>query len=94
VSTVKLTIPSTFKVAVGNHGNCPVRGIEIRLTEGGSKTQVTKVKSLLPSESVERSFPATGNPGEVKVDVSVPTVGGETNADNNHYTYHVVFQSA
>jgi hypothetical protein len=94
VTTVKLTIPSTFKVTVGNHGNCPVRGIEIRLTEGGSKTQVTKVKSLLPSESVDRSFPATGNPGEVKVDVSVPTVGGETNADNNHYTYHVVFQSA
>jgi hypothetical protein len=94
VTTVKLTIPSTFKVTVGNHGNCPVRGIEIRLTEGGSKTQVTKVKSLLPSESVERSFPATGNPGEVKVDVSVPTVGGESNADNNHYTYHVVFQSA
>jgi hypothetical protein len=94
VTTVKLTIPSTFKVTVGNHGNCPVRGIEIRLTEGGEKTQVVKVKSLLPSESVEKIFPATGNPGEVKVDVSVPTVGGETNADNNHYTYHVIFQSA
>jgi Tfp pilus assembly protein PilP len=94
VTTVKLTIPSTFKVTVGNHGNCPVRGIEIRLTEGGSKTQVEKVKSLLPSESVDKSFPATGNPGEVKVDVTVPTVGGESNADNNHYTYHVVFQSA
>jgi hypothetical protein len=94
VTTVKLTIPSTFKVTVGNHGNCPVRGIEIRLTEGGSKTQVVKIKSLLPSESVEKSFPATGNPGEVKVDVAVPTVGGETNADNNHYTYHVIFQSA
>jgi Tfp pilus assembly protein PilP len=93
VTTVKLTIPSTFKVTVGNGGNCPVRGIEIRLTEGGSKTQVAKVKSLLPSETVEKSFPATGNPGEVKVDVTVPTVGGETNADNNHYTYHVVFQS-
>ena len=85
---------STFKVTVGNHGNCPVRGIEIRLTEGGSKTQVVKIKSLLPRESVEKSFPATGNPGEVKVDVAVPTVGGETNADNNHYTYHVIFQSA
>jgi len=43
---------------------------------------------------VEKTFPATGNPGEVKVDVSVPTVAGETNADNNHYTYHVIFQSA
>jgi Tfp pilus assembly protein PilP len=94
VTTVKLAIPLSFKVTVGNHGNCPVRGIEIRLTEGGSKTQVMKVKSLLPSETVERVFPATGNPGEVKVDVSVPTVGGETNADNNHYTYHVIFQSA
>ena len=94
VTTVKLAIPLSFKVTVGNHGNCPVRGIEIRLTEGGEKTQVMKVKSLLPSETVERVFPATGNPGEVKVDVSVPTVGGETNADNNHYTYHVIFQSA
>jgi Tfp pilus assembly protein PilP len=94
VTTVKLVIPLSFKVAVGNHGNCPVRGIEIRLTEGGSKTQVVKVKSLLPSETVEKTFPATGNPGEVKVDVSVPTVAGETNADNNHYTYHVIFQSA
>jgi Tfp pilus assembly protein PilP len=94
VTTVKLTIPSTFKVTVGNHGNCPVRGISIHLTEGNSKTQNIPVKSLLPSETVERSFPATGNPGEVKVDVSVPTVAGETNADNNHYTYHVVFQSA
>jgi hypothetical protein len=94
VTTVKLTIPSTFKVEVGNGGTCPVRGIEIRLTEGGEKPQVSKVKSLQPSETVERSFPATGNPGEVKVDVSVPPVAGETNADNNHYTYHVVFQSA
>lgn len=93
VTTVKLTIPSTFKVTVGNHGNCPVRGISIHLTEGNEKTQTSAVKSLQPSESVERSFPATGNPGEVKVDVSVPTVAGETNADNNHYTYHVVFQS-
>jgi Tfp pilus assembly protein PilP len=94
VTTVKLTIPSTFKVTVGNHGNCPVRGISIHLTEGNSKTQQIAVKSLQPSETVEKSFPATGNPGEVKVDVSVPTVAGESNADNNHYTYHVVFQSA
>jgi hypothetical protein len=94
VTTVKLTIPSTFKVTVGNHGNCPVRGISIHLTEGNEKTQSIAVKSLLPSETVEKSFPATGNPGEVKVDVAVPTVGGETNADNNHYIYHVIFQSA
>ena len=94
VTTVKLTIPSTFKVTVGNHGNCPVRGIEIRLTEGNQRTQVIKVKSLLASETVEKSFPATGNPGEVKVDVTVPPVAGETRTDNNHYVYHVVFQSA
>ncbi|HET6174859.1 MAG TPA: hypothetical protein VFD90_19815 [Gaiellales bacterium] len=94
VTTVKLTIPSTFKVTVGNHGNCPVRGIEIRLTEGNEKTQIVPVKSLLPSETVEKSFPATGNPGEVKVDVSVPPVAGESKTDNNHYTYHVIFQSA
>ncbi len=71
-----------------------MRGISIHLTEGNSKTQQIAVKSLQPSETVEKSFPATGNPGEVKVDVSVPTVAGESNADNNHYTYHVVFQSA
>lgn len=94
VTTVKLAIPLSFKVTVGNHGNCPVRGISIHLTEGGSKTQIVPVKSLLPSETVSKTFPATGNPGEVKVDVSVPTVSGESNADNNHYTYHVVFQSA
>ena len=34
VTTVKLKIPSTFAVTVANHGNCPVRGIEIHLIEG------------------------------------------------------------
>ena len=38
-------IPSTFKVTVGNHGNCPVRGIEIHLTEGNEKTQQNKRSS-------------------------------------------------
>jgi hypothetical protein len=93
VTTVKIKIPSTFVVKVGNHGSCPVRGISIHLSEGNEKTQQVAVKSLQPSETIERSFPAIGNPGEAKVDVSVPPVAGETNTDNNHYTYHVVFQS-
>jgi hypothetical protein len=93
VTTVKLNIPSTFVVTVGNHGSCPVRGIEVHLTEGNERTQNKPVKSLLPGETVKVPFPATGNPGEAKVDVVVPTVAGETSADNNHYTYHVAFQS-
>ena len=70
-----------------------MRGIEIHLTEGNARTQNVKVKSLLPNETVTRTFPATGNPGEVKIDVAVPTVAGEKNSTNNHYTYHVAFQS-
>ena len=93
VTTVKLRIPSTFIVTVGNHGSCPVRGIEVHLTEGNERTQNKPVKSLLPSETVSVPFPATGNPGEVKIDVVVPTVAGEKSADNNHYTYHVAFQA-
>jgi outer membrane murein-binding lipoprotein Lpp len=93
VTTVKLKIPSTFAVTVANHGNCPVRGIEIHLTEGNSPTQNVPVKSLQPNETVTKTFAATGNPGEVKIDVAVPTVAGESNATNNHYTYHVAFQS-
>jgi outer membrane murein-binding lipoprotein Lpp len=93
VTTVKLKIPSTFAVTVANHGSCPVRGIEIHLTEGNSRTQNVQVKSLLPNETVTKTFAATGNPGEVKIDVAVPTVTGETNSNNNHYTYHVAFQS-
>ena len=77
VTTVKLRIPSTFIVTVGNHGSCPVRGIEVHLTEGNERTQNKPVKSLLPSETVSVPFPATGNPGEVKIDVVVPTVAGE-----------------
>jgi outer membrane murein-binding lipoprotein Lpp len=93
VTTVKLKIPSIFTVTVVNGGSCPVRGIEVHLTEGNAKTLNKPVKQLLPNESVTRTFDATGNPGEVKVDVSVPTVTGETNSTNNHYTYHVAFQS-
>jgi hypothetical protein len=93
VTPVKLTIPSTFTVTVANHGSCPVRGIEVHLTEGNAKTLNKQIKSLLPNETVERTFVATGNPGEVKIDVSVPTVTGETNSTNNHYTYFVAFQS-
>jgi hypothetical protein len=93
VTPVKLTIPSTFTVTVANHGSCPVRGIEVHLTEGNNKTLEKQIKSLLPNETVERSFVATGNPGEVKLDVAVPTVTGETNSTNNHYTYFVAFQS-
>jgi hypothetical protein len=93
VTTVKLKIPSTFTVTVANGGQCPVRGISVHLTEGNEKTQNVPVKSLLPSESVTKSFPATGNPGEAKIDVAVPTVVGESNSNNNHFTYHVVFQS-
>jgi hypothetical protein len=80
-------------VTVGNHGSCPVRGISVHLTEGNSKTLNKAVKSLLPNESVTKTFAATGNPGEVKVDVGVPTVTGEKNSANNHYTYHVAFQA-
>ena len=93
VTTVKLTIPSTFTVTVANHGSCPVRGISVHLTEGNEKTLNKAVKSLLPGETVTRSFDATGNPGEVKVDVAVSPVTGETNNSNNHYTYHVAFQA-
>ena len=93
VTTVKLKIPSTFAVTVANHGNCPVRGIEVHLIEGNAAQQNQPVKSLLPGETVTKTFAATGNPGEVKIDVAVPTVAGESNATNNHYTYHVAFQS-
>jgi len=93
VTTVKLKIPSTFTVTVQNGGACPVRGISVHLTEGNQKTLHQDVKSLLPNETVTETFAATGNPGEVKIDVGVPTVTGETNASNNHYTYHVAFQA-
>ncbi len=45
------------------------------------------------NESVTVPFVATGNPGEAKVDVSVTPVSGESNTANNHYTYHVAFQT-
>jgi hypothetical protein len=93
VTAVKLKIPSTFVVTVGNHGACIVRGISVHLTEGNQRTQSVVVKSILPQETIERTFAATGNPGEVKVDVSVSPVADETNTSNNHYTYHVAFQS-
>ena len=41
VTTVKLKIPSSFTVTVANHGNCPVRGISVHLTEGNQKTQIS-----------------------------------------------------
>jgi Tfp pilus assembly protein PilP len=93
VSTVKLKIQNTFTVTVKNGGSCPVRGISVHLTEGNEKTLNQQVKSLLPNETVTETFAAVGNPGEAKVDVAVPTVTGESNGSNNHYTYHVAFQA-
>jgi hypothetical protein len=93
VTTVKLKMPSSFAVEVANHGSCPVRGVTVKLVEGTARTQNVKIKSLLPNETVVRTFPAEGSPGEVKIDVSVSPVTGETNSTNNHYTYRVVFQS-
>jgi hypothetical protein len=93
VTTVKLKIPSSFAVTVANHGSCPVRGISVHLTEGTERTQNVSVKSLLPNETVTKTFAATGNPGEAKVDVTVSPVAGESNTSNNHYIYHVAFQS-
>jgi outer membrane murein-binding lipoprotein Lpp len=93
VTTVKLKIPSNFTVTVANHGSCPVRGVSVHLIEGSEKQQNFLIKSLLPNETVTVPFVATGNPGEAKVDVSVTPVTGESNTANNHYTYHVAFQS-
>ena len=93
VTTVKLRIQNSFTVTVKNGGSCPVRGIVVHLTEGNQKTLSQQVKSLLPNETVTETFAAVGNPGEVKVDVAVPPVTGETNSSNNHYTYHVAFQA-
>ena len=70
-----------------------MRGISVHLTEGNEKTQNVAVKSLLPNETVTRTFAATGNPGEAKIDVAVTPVAGETNRVNNHYVYHVAFQA-
>ena len=93
VTTVKLKIPSTFAVTIANGGTCPVRGVSVHLIEANEKQQNFLIKSLLPNETVTVPFVATGNPGEAKVDVSVSPVTGETNSTNNHYTYHVAFQS-
>jgi hypothetical protein len=93
VTTVHLRLTNTFLVTVGNHGDCPVRGISVHLTEGNQPTQNKPVKSLLPNETVNVTFPAAGNPGEAKIDVTVEPVPGETDRTNNHYTYHVVFQA-
>jgi hypothetical protein len=93
ITTVKLKIPSDFVVTIANHGNCPVRGISVHLIEGNEPQQNQSIKSLLPNESVKRTFVATGNPGEAKIDVAVTPVTGETNLSNNHYVYHVAFQS-
>ena len=70
VTTVKLKLASAFAVTVANHGSCPVRGISVHLTEGTEKTQNVPVKSLLPNETVTKTFAATGNPGEAKIDVT------------------------
>ncbi len=93
VTTVKLKLQSSFTVTVANGGTCPVRGISVHLIEGTEKQQNQSIKSLLPNETVTKTFPATGNPGEAKIDVAVPTVTGERNSANNHYIYHVAFQS-
>jgi outer membrane murein-binding lipoprotein Lpp len=93
VTAVKLKLQSSFTVTVANHGNCPVRGISVHLIEGTNRQQNQSIKSLLPNETVTRTFPATGNPGEAKIDVAVPTVTGETNSSNNHLIFHVAFQS-
>jgi len=93
VTTVKLKIPSGFTVTVANHGSCPVRGVSVHLIEANEKQQNSLIKSLLPNETVTVPFVAQGNPGEAKVDVSVTPVSGESNSTNNHYTYHVAFQS-
>jgi hypothetical protein len=65
----------------------------VHLIEGTQPQQNQSIKSLLPNETVTKTFAATGNPGEVKIDVAVPTVTGETNSTNNHYIYHVAFQA-
>ena len=71
-----------------------MRGISVHLTEGNEQHAEQAVKSLLPERDRDAGrSPATGNPGEVKIDVTVPTVAGETNSRNNHYTYHVAFQA-
>ena len=75
-----------------NHGSCPVRGISVHLTEGNARSRTCSQVAAARRDR-DRSFAATGNPGEVKIDVAVPTVAGETNSNNNHYTYHVAFQS-
>jgi CARDB len=93
VTTVKLKLQNTFTVTVKNGGSCTVRGIQVHLTEGNEKTLSKSVKSLVPSQTVIETFDAVGNPGEVKVDVAVPPVVGETNKANNLATYHVAFQA-
>jgi hypothetical protein len=93
VTAVKLKIPLFFVVTIKNGGNCVVRGISVHLTEGNEKTLIKPVKSLLPNEIHKESFPAVGNPGESKIDVTVSPVAGESNKANNAYTYHVAFQS-
>ena len=68
-----------------------MRGISVQLTEGNEKT-LKPVKSLLPNEVDTETFPAVGNPGEAKIDVTSRRAG-ESNKTNNAYTYHVAFQS-
>ena len=93
VTTVKLRIPSTFvghgrqprQLPGARHRGAPHRGQRAHAEQA--------VKSLLPSEPSASRSPPPAIPGEVKVDVAVPTVAGEKSADNNHYTYHVAFQA-
>ena len=94
VTAVKLKIPLSFVVKVKNGGNCVVRGIKVQLTEGNEKTLAHLVKSLLPNEIDTETFPAVGNPGEAKIDVTVSPVQGESNKSNNVAIYHVAFQSS
>ena len=94
VTTVKLKIPLSFVVTVKNGGNCIVRGISVHLTEGNEKTLVHLVKSLLPNEIDTETFAAVGNPGEVQDRRHrLARRRRVEQGDNNHYTYHVAFQS-
>ena len=96
VTTVKLKIPLTFMVTVGNRGNCPVRGISIHLTEGNEKTpehagQVAAARARPSSRDVPgRRQPGRGQGRRQRADRR----RRDRTPTNNHYTYHVVFQSA
>ena len=84
---MKLKIPSGFAVTVANHGSCPVRGVSVHLIEGNEPQQNSKIKSLLPDETVTVPFVATGNPGEAKVDVE--RVAGHRRDEQHEQPLHL-----